>query len=53
MKRVLDILVYASEVIGAIVAGAKVANDKWPATNPFASSKPSTGGKPVEQPKAQ
>ena len=45
MKRVLEILSYASQVLSAITEGAKVAADKWPTSNPFSTTKPpeSTG----------
>jgi len=47
MKRILDILLYASQVLSAVTEGAKVAADKWPTVNPFATvkneSKPEVG----------
>jgi hypothetical protein len=38
MKRVLEILIYAGEVLTAITKGAKVASDSWPTVNPFAKT---------------
>lgn len=35
MKRILEILSYASQVLTAITEGSKVAADRWPVTNPF------------------
>lgn len=39
MKRILEILTYATQVLAAITEGAKVASDKWPINNPFNSPK--------------
>lgn len=35
MKRILEILSYASQVLTAITEGAKVAASRWPSDNPF------------------